>query len=396
MILTRRGWLSDDEVCPGDETIGYNPDTGHSEWTPITAVHHHQDAPMVRLSNKAWSAVCTPNHRWMSRHWIQPWVQGRQGPAEVVDELVTADRITSRHSLRLAAEADTGEGPAISDQEAELLGWVLGDGSVAHIKSKPGSNPAHWRTGTGLRVSIRLYQSKPEHVKRIDALVDGLLFNRMVRQLRKPSGALGLPLVTWEFARGYSAELLKRSGYDHKNPVPFMLSLSPGQREAFMRGVFGAEGSLAGDGGGFGNREYHGYSRTKVYRQNDGPQQDTIILGVYLSGRRPGISELDRRGSKVGRWTITKLAADIRETKPFIGGEKIRREDAGRAAVWSVTTGLGTWTARQGRQVMLTGNSWYGAPAAAERHSPPAMKRRGASAGGRSAITRMGQRRGRP
>jgi hypothetical protein len=52
-------------------------------------------------------------------------------------------------------------------------------------------------------------------VKRIDALVDGLLFNRMVRQMRTPKGQPGLPLVTWEFTRGYTAELLKRSGYDH-------------------------------------------------------------------------------------------------------------------------------------------------------------------------------------
>ena len=30
-----------------------------------------------------------------------------------------------------------------------------------------------------------------------------------------------VPWVTWEFSRGYPAELLKRSGYDHKNPAPY-------------------------------------------------------------------------------------------------------------------------------------------------------------------------------
>jgi hypothetical protein len=166
-------------------------------------------------------------------------------------------------------------------------------------------------------------------------------------------------LVTWEFSRGYSAELLKRSGYDHKNPVPFLLSLSAGQRETFMRGVFGAEGSLSG-GATFHNAgDFSGqaYARTKVYRQNDGPKQEAIILGVYLCGMRPGISERDNRGQTVGRWTDTTVSADIRETKPFIGGEKIRREDAGRGRVWCPQTELGSWTMRQGRQVMLTGNS---------------------------------------
>ena len=77
-----------------------------------------------------------------------------------------------------------------------------------------------------------------------------------------------------------------------------------------------------------GNEKYGLYQRTKAYYQNDGRQQDAILLGVYLSGHRPGISVTDRRGQKVGRWTLTKTGLVIRETKPFIGGEKIRREDA--------------------------------------------------------------------
>jgi hypothetical protein len=358
VILTKTNWKSYDQLVPGeDETIGWNPEAGQSEWTRVLGISYYDDAPLVRLSNKSWSAECTPAHRWATRHWRR---DGCAGPYRTEDVMTATDRLTSRHSIRLAAQANTGTGPAISEREAELLGWVLGDGSVAHIKAKPGSDPAHWRTGTGSRVSIRLYQSKPDHVRRIDALVEGMIFNRMARLMRTPSGELGLaPLVTWEFSRGYSAELLKRSGYDHKNPVPFLLSLSAGQRETFMRGVFGAEGSLSG-GATFHNAgDFSGqaYARTKVYRQNDGPKQEAIILGVYLCGMRPGISERDNRGQTVGRWTVTTVSADIRETKPFIGGEKIRREDAGRGRVWCPQTELGSWTMRQGRQVMLTGNS---------------------------------------
>jgi hypothetical protein len=207
-ILTRYGWKRYGDVVVGDETIGYIPETGRSEWTPVCGVHVYDDAPLIRLSNKTWEATCTPNHRWAARHW-------RQDPLRVTDEFVTADRITSRHSLCVAAEADTGEGPEISEQEAELLGWVLGDGWVVTPKSRtPGST--HWRAQHGTRPSVR--QAKPEHVKAIDRLVAGLLFTRTTRQMNKPGGTPGLPLVTWEFHRPYSAGLLKRSGYDHKNP----------------------------------------------------------------------------------------------------------------------------------------------------------------------------------
>jgi hypothetical protein len=202
-------------------------------------------------------------------------------------------------------------------------------------------------------------------VKAIDALVDGLPFSRMVRQMNKPSGLPGLPLVTWEFRRTYSAELLKRSGYDHKNPVPLVLSLSASQRAAFIRGFFGAEGSIAG---GSTLKGRTGYPKTRTYYQNDGASQDAIILAIYLSGMRPGISERDQRGAPIGRWTVSALGARISETKPFLGGERIRREDAGRGSFFCVTTGLGSWTMRQGRQVMLTGNSCQLVPDGRSRH----------------------------
>lgn len=309
----------------------------------------------LRLANKTWVAVCTPRHRWAAVHWRQTAARGRPGRtrSEYVRENVTvqAQGITSRHSLRLAASGDLGAGPAISEPEAELLGWVLGDGSVARLKSKPGSDPQHWRTGTGRLTSIRLYQCKPGHLAHIDRLVAGLPFNRQERAMAKPGGAPGLPLSTWEFTRTYSMDLIRRSGYDHRDPVPFVLSLSSSQRESFLRGVFGAEGSLAGNGTFKG---VSGYPRTKAYAQADGSKQEAIILAIYLSGLRPGITPWGGGKSANLGCASPRLGADIRETKPFIGGERVRRESVGRAPVFTITTGLGTWTMRQGRQVTLT------------------------------------------
>jgi hypothetical protein len=197
-----------------------------------------------------------------------------------------------------------------------------------------------------------LGQAKPEHIKAIDRLVTGLLFSRTIRKMRKPGGGMALPLVTWEFHRPYSAELLERSGYDHQSPVPFVLSLSESQREAFRRGVFGAEGTRQREGPIKGMGSYPG---TKVYSQADGPKQDAIVLAIYLSGLRPGISVRTGNASALG-CKSPRTVAVISETKPFIGGQSIKREYAGRGAVWCVITNLNTWTMRQGRQVMLTGN----------------------------------------
>jgi hypothetical protein len=201
-------------------------------------------------------------------------------------------------------------------------------------------------------VRISLSQAKPDGVTAIDALL-AREDVQASRHARLPQGIAGLELVTWRLRASYSAELLKRSGYNHKDPVLFVLSLSPSQREAFLRGVFGAEGCL--------DRGH------RVYTQADGPQQDSIAVALYLSGKRPAM----RHWSDSSRRSLGKTCspgANIGETSPFIGGGAIRREACDPAPVWCVSTELGSWTARQSGQVFLTGNSQYGDPLGAAAH----------------------------
>lgn len=351
-ILTRRGWLTYGQFRLDDETVGYNLETDCNEWTSINQVHFYDDVPLVRLTNKTWEAFCTPDHRWVSKKYKHVGRAGDNGRVKneyvVVNEFVAAQAITSRHTLRLAAMADLDDGPAIDEREAELLGWVLGDGSVMRLKSRA-KDPNH-PCAKHNRISMVLYQAKPRHVEAIDELLSGLIFSRSVFQARKPNGEPGLARVTWRFRNGYSAELLKRSGYDHKSPVPFVLSLNQTQRENFLRGVFGAEGSLQGSTTFKG---VDGYKMMKSYAQADGPQQDAITLAIYLSGMRPAISPWKLENNNL-RVRNPRPGAFIREAKPYIGGERVKKQDAGLGCSWGVTTGLGSWTMRQGRQVMLT------------------------------------------
>jgi hypothetical protein len=153
MILTRQGWKSHDEVQVGDETIGFNPHTGRSEWTAVLALHHYESAPLMWLRNQRVSLVSTPNHRWVTKHWVQPWIPGKgRQPAQAVHAMTETQAITSRHAIRLAAKADTGNGLSISDDEAELLGWILGDGSVKAAKGR-----------------VVIYQNKPKYLPHLEA-----------------------------------------------------------------------------------------------------------------------------------------------------------------------------------------------------------------------------------
>src|SRR5699024_3165928 len=65
-ILTRDGWKTHDEVQVGDETLGYNPETGRSECTTIKRVVHYDNAPIVHMVNGRVADRSTPNHRWLT------------------------------------------------------------------------------------------------------------------------------------------------------------------------------------------------------------------------------------------------------------------------------------------------------------------------------------------
>ena len=164
-ILTRRGWLKHDEIRVGDETIGYNPQSGRSEWTTVTRVVRYEDGEIWRIGNKRWHADVTPNHRWWSdsRHVQSPetltecpecgyagsprGVSTHRGRAhgirpastvEYVGEFVRTDQLMSEHRIRLAAPADTDGIPGLSLEDVRVLAWPQGDGTIskAELKSR--------------------------------------------------------------------------------------------------------------------------------------------------------------------------------------------------------------------------------------------------------------------
>lgn len=126
-ILTKRGWLTHDEVREGDETIGYNPETGRSEWTRVNAVMHYQQKPVVEYVSKSWSATFTPNHRWLTEN---------DGPPVIKQfmDFAPDDRLV------LSRPADTGEGLPITEKEAAILGWMTSHDECRFISAEDGDD----------------------------------------------------------------------------------------------------------------------------------------------------------------------------------------------------------------------------------------------------------------
>lgn len=170
MVLTRRGWLKHDEVQVGDETVGYNPETGYSERTRITAVLHPGVHPVVRYGNSRVEFTTTPNHRWLMSEDTHPGVV--KGFTEIQDR-------GRRDVLVLAKEHHAEDGLPIMLKEAALLGWIGGDGweVKARVIEATGRNKYCPHCGRGEKNKFRpatyhISQTKEANWVPIEAAVD--------------------------------------------------------------------------------------------------------------------------------------------------------------------------------------------------------------------------------
>jgi hypothetical protein len=348
-ILTRRGWLRHDQVQIGDETLGYNPATGCSEWTSITKVVHYENAPTIKIGNKHWSARVTPNHRWWSDTLVDERAQfescpecgwrprGSKAPSRGVQvhrrkkhglanprarrarlrgEFIRSDNFVDGHRIRVAAPAVTDRVLDLLPDEVRLIAWIIGDGHI---------------TNDG---DATIYQSKPDMVALLRALLVDVPHTEDVRH----RNANHLPAYAFRMRRAFGRELWKRSRIDELGHEGFVLALDAAQRHAYLDAMIQAEGHTADN-------------FTRIAQAN-GPVQDAIKLAVFLEGYRPTFSanSAERNGHKP--------AGTVGMARPHVAPSMFNPAvELEPETVWCVKTALETWTMRQDGQIMLTGNT---------------------------------------
>ena len=370
LVLTERNWLKHDEVRVGDQTMGYNFRTGRSEWTPITRVVRHEDAPLVRIGNSRWHATVTASHRWVTMPRLKRqyetcpecgWVPGsatNKGNGVAVHRrkihkivpaksahlrateprFVSTDGIRGRDRLVLAAPAETTPGLEITVNEAAILGWIAGDGYLGVREHRP---------------AISVPQSKPAMVERLKVLLKNVPHARCVDD----TGGRG-PRHVFQLQHEYARDLVVRTGHRGNDVVSIVLAMSTAQRAAWLDGVVDAERT---------RDTQPGHARPRVViSQTEGPLREAIKLAVYLSGGpASGASGGAASGASGARASGGPLRGKDQWSPcfqvgigiPIVTGSSLVRADAGRGPVWCLSTVLGSWTAEQDGHIFLTGNS---------------------------------------
>jgi len=314
-ILTSNGWRKWNEVNAGDNVVGYNTNTESLELTTMTGKILKSDDELVHVHNGNFSAICTPDHRWVTHVKT-----GRQGTKLVKNQLTKARDISNRrHKIVVSAPfVEQKDCLNITEMESEVLGWIISDGRILSCDR------------------LEITQSEKKYADIIRSLLNGIPHSEGYYHKDKPD------FVTWRIGNGWARDLLTRSGltYDSLNSESwsqFVLKLSPSCRKSFLKTAFYGDGTM--------NRG------TQCMVQKMGDRADALNLAIFLDGNAPRIS---------GK-TASRPDSDVRVTRSGhdFATWNMKVEPAGRGAVWCPKTELGTWVMRQGDTITITGNCYW-------------------------------------
>jgi DNA polymerase I-like protein with 3'-5' exonuclease and polymerase domains/uracil-DNA glycosylase len=232
--LTQRGWLTGQQVHPGDVLLTMNPNTQKMEWQAATDIKRFPGyhGPVYHMESKGFSAVTTPNHRW-------PCISSRG----VLHDRTTENLPNLMHIPRVAPYSAPG-GEKYSNEWVELVGWVLTDGfySTGH---KINPEDAQYRKTPACGYSgsqIGICQKKPERVVEIDALFAALDISVRSKQSRVKNKE-----VFWHFS-GNAGRWFHGMFPNRMLTMEFLLQLTPIQLSILQHTMLKGDGHIPDSG----------------------------------------------------------------------------------------------------------------------------------------------------
>lgn len=310
-ILTKRGWLTADQVRVGDKALSLDPETDELQWAEVEAVNVFDwDGPMHEWKGKNFSALSTPDHRWVFDGSGERSVRRMRTSAELQG--------LTGGSLVLAG-GDCREFPAVSsylDEFVELVGWVATEGWFDSAAVVVGQDPT----------------KNPAFCNRIEKLSDfyqGSVYER-------ENGFLH-----WYFPVVVGREVQEVVSADKSIDPAFLAALTKPQAELLYNTLLDGDGDTRRVGG-----------RERLYQSSWGLIDSFQMLAMMLGKRSIAkVSDTPRGefGGKDGTVGVHQSrTANVKWLNRSV------RWFTGR--VWCPTTSTGTWVTRR-KEVMPRGDT---------------------------------------
>ncbi len=308
--LTVEGWKQHSELELDELIAAYDMEKKCIRYVPLQDVSKYQhDGPMLSVDRHSTQIMMTPDHRNVV---MAPcYVNGKQVMKEVI---VRGYELTPKMKIRVNAPVDYPEIEGIGEDLAELIGWVIAEGSYVS------GNRA---------LSIQVHQNAGPKADRIDKLFEVLKID-----VAKHEYSAGQ--ISWYIPASFSKELIRKYCPD-KKLTQFLVSLPKNEAQRLFDGLIDGDGHRRKDG-------------RLTFIQKDEETVDWFMILAMRLGYRPTKS---RRPSGVFNVYLTK--------KEFVGlydGKYHVKEVPFSGVVWCPKTECGTWVARRNGTVFVTGNTF--------------------------------------
>lgn len=326
-ILSERGWIQHTDLVVGDRVLTKNIETGILEWQPVLEkfVYPDYEGDVYHMNHKSFSAVCTPNHRWIvfNKHSKE-------------DEFRTTEDLSVWGDYRIHRTGIYEQNPeniVWTDDEVRLLGWLLTDGGYKD----------RCRT-------ISLYQSKPNNIQPIMDLLDrmGFSYRHTIRDTSDNPLANHTDMHIWSICNEYCDRVRKYAPNRGLTPE-LVLSLTTEQRELLL------ETMLLGDGTHDKKMSPNDQGkRSCVFKNEDAADNFQFLLTLlgYSSNKFFTKYRTVKKNGSLGFW---KVNIHRRDKTQVVGSQiEVRNE---KRLMWCPNVKNGSFMARRRGQVYCTGNS---------------------------------------
>lgn len=328
--LTKRGWLTMNEITEQDTILSYNGET--LSWSSIKSIYRDEfNGKMFKLTQQGLDCLITPNHKIVTEKGLIP-----------IELLKESDKI-----LLLANEISETE-EIYEDSFVELLAWISTEGSYDYDKN-------------GIIKSISIYQNPGEYAERIRNCLVTLDYTFTETQKRNN--------IQFRIFKEFSKKIFDILP-NKNNFMEIIVSMSTRQRYIFLNTL------IDGDGWRTGREKQH-----LRYVQKDKTHIDCVQALCAMLGRRSNSHYLSHLSyGKISNYYNLNIFSP-RKNKTngscinMHGGKnngRINGIQLGRGKiehqnfpteeysglVWCPETEYGCFVARRNGTVFLTGNTY--------------------------------------
>lgn len=328
--LTQRGWVSGGDLSTDDTILSMDPADGVLKWSPVREVYRaHYAGDMYRLRHSHIDALVTPGHNWAVHTTAADRRRGLVGDYS----LRAVENVRADDRIRVTGDAERSvTDPAFTSAFVEAVGWAVTEGYFAPNDQTRAAHPGH------VAPYVRIRQNVGPNNERIE------------RTLKECGASYSVHVADGRALfnlRGEVAAAIQQVAPDKVMSMGFLLALSASQRELLFQTMVDADGCRQKT------------TRSLTFAQKDPAAAEAFAILATLAGYRTSIREethpYTHRGVTrpttrhlviVGSRKTVTIQRGTRTVEPFDG------------QVWCPRTDYGTFVARRGGRVFVTGNTF--------------------------------------